>query len=150
MAELLADIEDIQKHLDPVNLRVTGNDSDHWQVEAHNIIKSQLAGMFTPLVLYGWDAPANTPSYIRGIAGRLIAAYIYRQVYARETGGDVPGYAAALAKEAFDMIGAILDGTAIVLDENMEPIATLTGDLVPGFYPDDTDAGPYFTMIQPF
>lgn len=148
MAELLADTEDIQKHLDAVNLRVTDGNSDHWQIEAHNIIKSQLAGMFDALTLYGWDAPANTPALVRGIAGRLIAAYIYREVYARESGGDIPAYAATLYAEAMQEIRNIVNGVSILLDATMAPIVSLTADLLPASYPDDTAPGPFFTMDQ--
>jgi hypothetical protein len=148
MAELLASTEDIQTWLDPVNLRVTDGSTDQFQVEAHNIVKSQLASTYAPTLLYGWASPATTPKLIRGIAGRLVAAYVIRKVYARERAGEGPAYANFIYNEAIKMLTDLRTGAAVLLADDGTVISEQDNTLT-SFYPNDTAPGPYFTMDSP-
>lgn len=116
------------------------------QVEAQRLIKSLLAGVFTPTILQGWADPDSTPPVIRNIAGEIAAAYIYRDAYS-EDNPDVVPYAQQLYNEAIEKIAEIRAGQIIVVDDSDVPIAET--DLALGstdFWPNDTTAGPYFTM----
>lgn len=122
MAQILASIEDINGFL-PDLIEITDGQDAQYQVDANRVIKSQLAGVYTPLILTGWDAPADTPQLIRGIAGRLVAAKYYAIQFSQET-TNVPAYAQNLYNEAIAMLADIKRGTLIVTDASNNPIAT--------------------------
>lgn len=148
MTQILASIEDINGQL-PVDNKAVIQDGDdgQLQIDARAVIKGQLSSVFTPSILIGWDSPANTPTLIRSIAGRLIASKWYAELYAGDS-DDANEYAANLYQEALGMLAQIRDNTLIVLDDNDEPISTnLLAVSTADFYPnDDTTDGPYFTM----
>lgn len=118
--QILATLEDVNGFL-PDLIEITDGDDRQYQIDAQRVIKSQLAGVFTPLVLTGWDEPANTPQLIRGIAGRLIAAKFYSIQFSQET-TDIPRFAQGLYNEAIAMLADIKRGALIVVDDNNEPI----------------------------
>lgn len=150
MTQLLADLDDIKRWLPDDKLPATDGSTATFQVEAYRIVKSQLAGVFTPVTLSSWADPATTPGIIRSIAGRLIAAYMYREAYSEDV-TDVPEYAQLLYDEAIDLMVQIRAGTLTVVDENSEPIASNLLDMSSeDFYPNDDAPGPYFSMSQEF
>ena len=150
MAQLLADLDDIKRWLPDDKLTVTDGSTSSFQVEAYRIVKSQLAGVFAPVTLNGWADPSTTPAIIRSVAGRLIAAYIYREAYSEDI-PDIPEYAQALYDEAIMMLTQIRAGTLTVVDEDDIPIGTNELDMTTSdFYPNDDAPGPFFSMEQEF
>ena len=146
MAQLLADLDDIRVWLPEDKLPVTDGTTTRFQVEAYRIIKSQLAGVFTPVTLLSWASPAATPSIIRGVAGRLIAAYLYREAYSEDE-PTVPEYAQTLYNEAVAILSAIRAGTMTVVDSSDEPVESNSLDMSSDdFYPNNKTPGPYFSM----
>lgn len=147
--EILAGLDDINTWLD-AKVAMTDADDDDLQIDAQRIIKSTLAGTFTPTVLFAWDSPSNTPELIRGVAGRLIAAYWYKEKYS-EDDTDIPAYAQSLYDEAIQMLKDIRAGVLTVLDENDEPVAISGLETnTTWFWPNDTTFGPVFTMEMEF
>lgn len=147
--EILAGLEDVNVWLDN-KVRMYDSDDNDLQIEATRIIKSTLAGVFTPTVLFAWDTPDNTPELIRGVAGRLIAAYWYKNKYS-EDDTDIPAYAQSLYDEAIRMLVDIRSGVLTVLDEDGNPIAESgleTNET--WFWPNNTTIGPVFTMEMEF
>lgn len=150
MAELLADVKDIQTFLGEDKLQVTDGNSDTQQVEAQRLIISQLSGVFTPTILVSWTSPTTTPGIIRSIAGRLVAAYLYRNRYYEEGDGDVR-YAQMLYNEAIAMLAEIRAGTLVVVDVDDNPISVSGLEMSSDdFWPNDTTPGPFFTMTKVF
>ena len=150
MPRLLADLPDINVWLSDHKVDAEDSNTANFQVEASRIIKSKVSKVFTPVILFGWDSPENTPGIIRTIAGELIAAYLYRELYAEDV-TDVPEYAQTLYNEALALLQQIQDGTLIVLDENDVPIATSLLESNPdGFFPNESTEGPYFKMSDVF
>lgn len=148
--ELLASLNDVNGWLTEDKLEATGANSAQAQIEAWRLIRGQLASSFTPVTLAGWVDPNSTPDLIRGIAGRLIAAYIYRAVYSEESDTVVPAYAQLLYNEAISMLADIRAGNLTVVDVNGNPIAGGAGFTNTDFYPNNSTTPPYFTMDQIF
>lgn len=148
--EILATLEDVNGFL-PDLVEITDGDDKQFQVDAQRVIKSQLAGVFTPLVLTGWDTPANTPQLIRGIAGRLIAAKWYSIEFSQET-TEIPRYAQGLYNEAIAMLADIKRGALIVVDDSNNPIGTGSElDLTSAdINPNNSSPEPVFTMGMEF
>jgi hypothetical protein len=147
--EILASLSDIDVWLDK-KVAMTDADDDDFQIEAQRLIKATLAGVFTPTTLHDWDSPSDTPGIIRGIAGRLIAAYWYKEKYS-EDDTSIPPYAQSLYDEAILMLRDIRSGVLTVLDENGNPIGEsgLQANET-WFWPNDTTPGPVFTMEMEF
>lgn len=148
--QILATLEDTNGFL-PDLIEITDGDDKQYQIDAQRVIKSQLAGVFTPLILTGWDTPANTPQLIRGIAGRLIAAKFYSIQFSQET-TEVPRFAQQLYNEAIAMLADIKRGSLIVVDDSNNPIDSggtldLSSD---DLFPNNAATGPVFTMAQEF
>lgn len=148
--QILATLEDVNGFL-PDLVEITDGDDKQFQVDAQRVIKSQLAGVFTPLVLTGWDTPAHTPQLIRGIAGRLIAAKWYAQQFSQET-TLIPAFAQSLYNEAIGMLSQIKAGTLIVIDDSNNPIGTGSAlDLTSAdLNPNNASSEPVFTMGMEF
>lgn len=150
MAELLASLDDINRWLPVDKLEATNANSDTFQVEALQLIRGQLASSFTPVILASWDNPTDTPQTIRAIAGRLIAAYLYRAVYSEDV-ANIPQYAQELYNEAISMLAQIRANQLIVLDGSGNPIGqNLLAESASDVWPNNTTDGPYFTMAQKF
>lgn len=148
--EILASNEDVNGFL-PDLLEVSGGNDRQLQIDANRVVKSQLAGVFTPLVLTGWDEPADTPQLIRGIAGRLIAAKYYAQQLSQET-TNVPQFAQNLYNEAIAMLAMIKSGQLVVTDDDNNPISTGDGaDLTSAdVYPNNAAPAPIFSIGMEF
>jgi hypothetical protein len=142
----LASLDDVRKWIAEDKLSVDDVNSTGFEIQATRIIKSSLSGVFQASTLSSWNTPENTPAIIRGIAGELIAAYMYRQAYS-EDDVNVPEYAQTLYNEAILQLREIRDGTLIVLGPDDEPVDINTLAASPDdFYPNDKAPGPYFKM----
>lgn len=147
MPQLLANLNDINKWLSDHKVEAGDSNTANFQVEANRIVKSRLSGVFTPTIIRSWDSPDNTPGMIRSIAGELIAAFLYRELYAEDV-TDVPVYAKTLYDEAIQNLIDIKTGALTVLDATDTPIDK-TGGLTAStndFFPTNATPGPYFEM----
>lgn len=143
---MFASKTDIQAWLQNDKITVDDANSAKPNIEATRTVKGQLAGIFSPVTISSWATPATTPDIIRGIAGRLAAAYMYRSIYSEED-TSIPEYAQELYNEAISMLQEIRLGSIIVTDATEEPVDT-TGSTLLGFWPNDDS--PVFTMDQEF
>lgn len=142
----LADLGDINVHLPDDKLEVDTARYAPYQLDAERIVRGFLAGYITPVILAGWTTPETTPQLIRAIAGRLVAAFYYRERYSEDSLDD-PQFAQVKYNEAISWLMAVKEGT-LTLEELEE------GDIVGGnnlttdmFAPnDDTLPAPFFTM----
>jgi hypothetical protein len=147
--EILAKLEDANAFLDE-KANMGDGDDDKLQIEANRIIKSMLFGVFTTATLANWSTPSDTPGLIRGIAGRLIAAYYYKEKYSEDT-TDIPEYAQDLYNQAIGMLRDIRAGLLTVLDDTDTPVQDSgLGVNETWFWPNDTTDGPVFTMGMEF
>lgn len=148
--QILAGIEDINAFL-PDLIEISDGKDRQLQIDTNRVVKSQLAGVFTPLVLTGWDVPANTPQLIRGIAGRLIAAKYYAKEFSQET-TNIPQYSQSLYNEAISMLSMIKSGALVVVGDDDVPIPTGDGaDLTSAdVFPNNSSAPPIFSMGMEF
>lgn len=144
---MFASISDIQTWPREDRIDVNAVNSEKPAIEADRLIRAQLAGVFTPVVVATWVDPSTTPELIRSISGRLAAAYLIRNLYSEE-GNAVPEYATELYVEGVGMLAAIRSGNLTVVDGAGVPITEATSDI--SFWPNDTTDGPYFTMNQQF
>jgi len=140
---------DIQAWLAPDKIQVDDANSEKANIEATRIIKGQLVGFFEPLVMESWVDPDHTPEVIRGIAGRLTAAFMHAAIYSEESDREISAYSQWLYSEALIMIAQVEAGTLVVTDDDGNPIDT-TGSGLLSFFPDDTATAPAFTVEQFF
>lgn len=150
MSQQLASLRDINKWLTDHKVEATDSNTAEFQLTATRLIKSALSGVFLPTTLFAWQTPNTTPGQIREIAGELVAAYLYRELYAEDEPG-VPEYAQILYNEATALLNQIRTGSLVVLNDSDEPLEqnaleTQQAD----FWPNDTSDGPYFTMSDSF
>lgn len=142
----LASLDDINVHLPEDKLEVFDAEDEHLQIDCDRIIKGWLAGTYSAATLAAWTTPATTPSLIRAVAGRFMAAFVYKKAYSEDS-TRIPPYAQMKYDEAMTMLNMIKDGQLLLSDVVEVPGTTFTGDL---FWPnDDTDA-PKFTMSLDF
>lgn len=148
--QLLASLSDINTWLPDDKLEANDANSNKLQIEAWRLIRGQLASSFLPTTLASWTTPETTPDQVRSVAGKLIAAYLYRQVYAEET-TDIPKYAQQLYNEAVAELIQMRTGAIIVLDVDDNPIEINQQSMSSAdFFPNNSTDGPYFTMSQVF
>lgn len=145
---MFASRTDIQSWLRPDKFQVDDANSEKSNIDATRIIKGQLAGFFAPIVIASWADPANTPGLIRGIAGRLTAAFMHAGVYSEESDREISAYSQWLYDGAMALLAQIIAGTLTVTDDDGNPIDTTGGGLL-SFFPDDTTV-PQFTMDKYF
>jgi hypothetical protein len=143
---MFASNTDIQSWLQNDKISVDDALAGKPNIDAARTIKGQLAGVFSPITISSWADPASTPEVIRGIAGRLAAAFIYRKIYSEET-GEIPAYAQELYNEDIGMLVDIKTGNLTVTDNSDEPVDVTGGNLL-SFWPNDST--PAFTMDQEF
>lgn len=143
---MLVSITDVQSWLGEDKITVDDANMQKPAIDAERLIRSQLSGLFTTVIMAGWDSPANTPDIIRSIAGRLTAAYLYRTLYSQES-LSVPPYATELYMESLGMLSDIKQGNLIVVDSGGVPIVTTGANLL-SFAPADNN--PMFTIAQLF
>jgi hypothetical protein len=147
MPQILASLDDINTHLPSDKAQATDAKTELLQLDAVRTIKGMLSGTFTPVTLAAWGEPADTPVFIRSIAGRLIAARFYALLYSEDQ-TEVPEYAQWLYDQAIADLGTVITGVTI-LEEVTEVVNTggrLTEDM---FFPNgDGTAEPKFLMDQ--
>lgn len=150
MAQILASLTDINGFLPDDKAHLSDGEDGQYQIDASRVIKGNLAGVFTPVTLKGWDAPSNTPALIRGIAGRLIAAKYYSKLYSEDE-PDGSTYAQNLYNEAVGMLAQIREGLLLVVDDNQVPIEDNQLSLTDAvFEPNDSTIGPIFSIGMEF
>lgn len=149
MANILADLNDINTNLPEDKLHADDTDVDLLQVEVARYIRSLLSGTFTKTTISSWDTPAHTPEIIRSVAGRLIAAKFYSIRYAEDN--DESKYATDLYGAAIADLMCIRSGDISVLDSNGDPIdPTGTAFSSDDFWPNATAPAPKFSMDMNF
>lgn len=120
--ELLASLVEVNGFLS-TDKQVRDSLDDQMQVDASNLIKSQLVGVFQPATIASWADPSTTPASIRLIAARLIAARWYvKQITGTDT-TKIPAYAQQLFDEALSMLASIRSGSLAVIDDDGNVIA---------------------------
>jgi hypothetical protein len=121
MSQQLASLQDINKWLTDHKIEATDSNTAQFQLTATRLIKSALSGVFLATTLFSWQTPDSTPGQIREIAGELVAAYLYRELYAEDEPG-VPEYAQTLYNEATALLNQIRTGSLVVLNDNDAPL----------------------------
>jgi len=140
--------QDVQSWLGQDKIDVTDQNASKVKIDADRLIRGYLTGVFTPVTIAGWTTPDNTPEMIRGIAGRLSAAFLYRSIYSEEQEA-IPEYAQELYNEAIALLEAIKTGNIVVIDPiTGGPVDSSAGGQLE-FFPDGTTV-PVFTMDQVF
>lgn len=148
--ELLAKLVEVNGFL-ASSMAVKDSLDDQMQIDASNLIKSQLTGVFQPATIAGWVDPTSTPATIRLIAARLIAARQYAKQITGTTDNKIPAYAQLLYNEALAMLAGIKMGTISVLDDDGNVISDPDAmELGEGDYWPNIASGstPYFTMAK--
>lgn len=145
---MFASKTDIQAWLDSDKIVVDDANSQKQNIEATRIVKGSLAGMFAPVVIASWADPDSTPELIRGVTGRLTAAFVHANIYSEESDREISAYSQWLYDGAMVSIAGIINGNLTVTDDNGDPIDT-SGTGLLSFFPDDTTT-PLFTILQQF
>lgn len=116
---ILASIDDINTHLPTdkldagSNVPVIDNAISLHSIDVSRLILGYLSGVYTPTTLASWSSPGATPDYLRAIAGRLIAAFLYAQRYSEDIEGENK-YAQSLYTEAMSMLEQVRFGEVIL------------------------------------
>lgn len=141
----LASLDDINAHLPHDKLKVTEGNTQITliQVDVERSIKGYLSSVFSAATLAAWADPDTTPEYIRGCAGRLVAAMYYAQRTAEEVPDWDKTYAQFLYNSAMEMLQDVRSGT-VILSEVNETAGTQFGE--GWFWPNSTTSEPKFTM----
>ena len=141
----LCSLDDIRTHLPPDKFRVEDGNSEinFYKIDVDRLIFAYLSNVFTPAQLGVWDEPADTPEFIRAIAGRLVAAFYY----AKKLSEDMPDwdrtYPQRLYNEAMMMLEQVRDGS-VELPGLEDVVGTEFSDEF--YFPDATARPPAFTM----
>jgi hypothetical protein len=147
-----ATLDDVNMHLPTDKLEMQSPTLALVGVDAVRIIRGYLANVYSAATLAGWTDPSETdsdvvgyvPQLIRAIAGRFIAAFWYRERYSEDSLDD-PQYAQRKYDEAMALLMGVVNGT-IILDDVAEEPETSTGLTSDDFFPNDSDAGPMFSV----
>jgi hypothetical protein len=146
-SELYATLDDINAHLPDHKAKIEDSDDDLLQVEAYRLIRAKLSSTFAAATLNLWVDPETTPGIIRTIAGMVIAAKWYAQLYAEDSDEDAV-YANTLYNRAMALIEEIRAGLITITDDLGTPLADTAFLSSDDFFPND-DA-PVFTMGKEF
>lgn len=142
---MLASLDDVNAYLPSDKFTATdGNpEIELLQIDVERIIKGYLASVFSAATLATWVSPATTPTVLRSVAGRLIAAFYY----AKKVSEDLPDwdgtYPQRLYDDAMKMLMDIIDGS-ITLPEVPDVPGTAFDSSF--FFPRASDGEPKFTM----
>jgi|SRR5580765_204590 len=142
---MFASKTDIQTWFRSDKIIVDDANSQKPNIEARRIIVGRLAGFFSQIVITSWADPETTPELIRGIAGRLAAAFLYQSFYSEEA-DDVLEYAQWLYNNAILMLDQIVEGVLTVVEVDESGPIDVTGAELVGFLTTE----PIFTMTQEF
>ena len=141
----LASLDDVKTFLPLDKFAATDGNPEIalFQIDIERLIKGYLSSVFSAATLAAWADPLTTPSQVRSIAGRLVAAFYY----AKKVSEDLPDwdrtYPQRLYDDAMRMLDLIREGD-IVLDDVPDVPGTAFG--INFFYPRATDDEPSFTM----
>ena len=148
--QLLASLSDINAWLPDDKIEANDANTQQFQIEAWRLIRGQLASSFLPTVLVTWTSPTTTPDQIRSIAGKIIAAYLYKKIYSEDS-ATIPQYAQDIYTQAITDLAMIRSGAITVVDVNDIPIGINQQGLdTTDFWPNDTTDPAYFTMGAKF
>lgn len=142
----LAELDDINVHLPDDKIKLQDADDDARQLDAERVVKARLSGTFSPVTLASWSTPNDTPSIIREVAGKLMAAMHYAKKFSSEVVG-VPEYAQWLYDQAMETLDGIVLGTIVIPPDELPPDESpdagqhLTSDM---FWPNAETGGPRF------
>jgi len=146
--ELFATVDDINAHLPENKAAISDADDDLLQVEAWRLIRAKLSTTFATTTLNTWADPDSTPDIIRTVAGMVIAAKWYAELYAEDSDTDAT-FANNLYLQAMDLLNQIAAGLIVITDDTGEPLVDTSSLSSDDFYPNDTVA-PVFTMGKEF
>jgi hypothetical protein len=135
--------KDVQNHLpvDKLKFEEIPDDREQLILDAERVIRGHLAGVLSASTLATWLDPDSTPQLIRAIAGRLVAAQVYRLRYSEDSLDD-PEFAQRTYDEAMRLLMGIITGS-IILEEVEEPTTQFDNTY---FWPNNSTAEPKFTM----
>lgn len=141
----LANLDDINQHL-PSNVTITELEDDPYQIDAERIIRGYLSNVYSAATLSSWTTPNQTPSLIRSVAGRLIAAWWYGKKVSGES-AEWNEYSDQKYKEALLFLERIQSGDLVLVEveEDITIGDTITSD---DFWPNNDT--PVFSMDQQF
>jgi hypothetical protein len=144
---VLANLDDINTHLPTDKLKATdGNEEiDRHQTDVERVIKGYLTSTFPAATLAAWTDPDTTPGFIRGIAGRFIAAFYYAKKYSEAIPDWDRTYPQRLYNEAMAMLQSVQTGD-VIIDPGVTPDTAFDSSF---FYP-GKDSEPVFTMGMRF
>jgi hypothetical protein len=138
----LASLEDINLHLPEDKTAVDTSEYEEYQLDAERIVRGTLAGVIDRTVLASWLTPDDTPGLIRGIVGRLVAAFTYRKQYSEDSLED-PEFAQNKYNEAMAYLEAIVDGKMVL--EEVETVGVASGHVAStDYFPNNRTEGPFF------
>jgi hypothetical protein len=144
----LATLDDANLHLPTDKVNVDTAEFDEVQLDAERIIRGHLANYYSATELSLWTSPETTPGLIRSIAGRLMAAFVYRRRYSEDSLDD-PEYAQTKYNEAMALLVGIQAGTIVVDGITEQPTTDRLTNA--DFWPNNsTLPGPFFSMNDPF
>jgi len=146
--ELFATVDDINAHLPENKAAISDADDDLLQVEAWRLIRAKLSTTFATTTLNTWADPDSTPDIIRTVAGMVIAAKWYAELYAEDSDADAT-FANNLYLQAMDLLNQIAAGLIVITDDTGEPLVDPSSLSSDDFYPNDT-VPPVFTMGKEF
>jgi hypothetical protein len=146
--ELYASVDDINAHLPEHKAQISDADDDLLQVEAWRLIRAKLSTTFATATLNAWTDPDATPGIIRTIAGMVIAAKWYAELYAEDSDTDAT-YANNLYLQAIDLLNQIAAGLIVITDDAGEPLSDTSSLSSDDYYPNDS-VPPVFTMGKEF
>jgi len=146
--ELFATVDDINAHLPENKAAISDADDDLLQVEAWRLIRAKLSTTFATTTLNDWADPDSTPDIIRTVAGMVIAAKWYAELYAEDSDTDAT-FANNLYLQAMDLLNQIAAGLIVITDDTGEPLVDTSSLSSDDFYPNDT-VPPVFTMGKEF
>lgn len=144
---MLASLDDIKTHLPQDKLPVTDGNEEigFYQTDVERVIKGYLTSTFPAATLAAWVDPDSTPGFIRGIAGRLIAAFYYSKRYSEDIPDWDRTYPQRLYNEAMAMLQSVQTGDVIIVPGET-PETQFSSDF---FYP-GKDSEAVFTMDMRF
>lgn len=145
---MLASIDDVNTFLPQDKLSATDGNEEiaRHQIDVDRVIKGYLSSTYSAATLAAWADPDSTPSFIRSIAGRLIAAWHY----ARKLSEDLPDWDKTYPQRLYDEAMAMLLGVQngdVDLGIPGEEAGTVFSNAF--FYP-DKNTEPVFTMDMRF
>jgi hypothetical protein len=150
MTDILCDDQDISTHLPVDKLDPTSSELQPvvqlYQVDVERLIKGYLSGVYAPTTLAVWTGPSATPPWIRAIAARLIASFVYSNRYSEDL--EHPNnYAQQLYTEAMDMLECVRIGDVILPTPTPAQGTMFSEDF---FQPNTQSTPPKFSMDNVF